>query len=220
MADVSYYIDGVNFKDYGVFVESSDGLLSKPASKAPTSFDWPDHHGEAIDLAKIYYKPRSINFKCFIVADSRDEFITKCTTFISLFAESFTRRLHVEVDAAANPLIYEVHLQSGFDIDKIWREAKMVGTFSLNLIEPEPVKRVYKYTRTGEPDKTVTMAITSSKSVNVYYGDKSHKFDINGSNANANHDYLVNGQYFIVITGDIDAISNVTTNATLVWSKL
>lgn len=220
MTDVSYYIDGVNFKDYGVFVESSDGLLSKPSSKSPISFDWPDHHGEAIDFAKIYFKARNISFKCFIVAESRAEFITKCNAFISLFDQSFTRRLHVEVDAAANPLLYEVQLHSGFDIDKTWNDSIMVGTFKLSLTEPEPVKKVYKYMRTGEPSKTVTFAISSAKSVNVYYGDKTHLFDVNGSNVNANHDYLVNGTYFIVITGDIDGISSITTNATLVWNKL
>lgn len=220
MADVSYYIDGVNFKDLGVFVASSDGLLSKPSSKSPISFDWPDHHGETIDFAKIYYKPRNINFRCFISADSRAEFISKCNSFLSLFDESFTRRLYVEVDTASNPLLYEVQLQSGVDIDKIWRDSTMVGTFTLHLFEPEPVKKVYKYMRTGEPDKTVTFAITSSKSVNVYYGDKTHLFDVNGSNANANHDYQTNGTYYIVITGDIDEISNITTNATLVWNKL
>ena len=99
-------------------------------------------------------------------------------------------------------------------------DGQMTGKFTIKLREPEPVKRVIKYTSTGEATKTVTLTITSPRLVNIYWGDGSHTFDVSGTSQVVTHNYTAKGDYYIVITGNIDEISSLTHNGTLVWSKL
>lgn len=217
--NVIYSIDGVDLKTYGVFVEGSDGLLSKPKKKKPSSNSWNEYHGEVIDLAKVYYESRDIALECFIKADDKAQFITKCNTFMSLFDQPNTKRLAVTVDGS-EPLIYELYSEDMINVKKKWSDSAMVGSFHLKLKEPEPVKRVLKYTRTGTVNKTVSITVTSSKLLNIYWGDGAHTFDVSGTGLIVTHDYSTNGTFYIVITGDIDAITSLTSTATLVWSKL
>ncbi|WGU70640.1 hypothetical protein QIU18_00330 [Capnocytophaga canimorsus] len=55
--------------------------------------------------------------------------------------------------------------------------------------------------------------------VNIYWGDGSTDFDVEGS-ITRTHDYLANGTYHIIITGDIDTITNFSSNAEVLWNKL
>jgi hypothetical protein len=217
--EVSYYLDGVDLKQYGVFIEGSDGLLSKPKKKKPFSNTWNDYHGEVIDLTKIYYESRDIALDCFIKAEDKAEFIMKCNTFLSLFDQPNTRRLAVTVDGS-EPLVFEVYSEDLINVKKKWSETTMIGTIQLKLKEPEPIKKVIKYQRTGTGDKTVSITVTSTKLLNIYWGDGAHTFDVSGTSQTITHDYSENGIFYIVITGDIDAITSLTTTGTVVWNKL
>jgi len=217
--NIVYKLDGVDIATYGVHISASDGLLSKPNFKKPTAHSWPEYHGEVVDLGKRVYDPRVIQLDCFIVADSKELFLTKCNTFLSVFDKSSTLRLSVAVDPT-KPLLYEVYLDGEMDIKKVWNDGQMTGQFTIKLREPEPVKRVIKYTRTSNATKTVTLTITSPRLVNIYWGDGNHTFDVSGTSQVVTHNYTVNGDYYIVITGNIDEISSLTHNGTLVWSKL
>jgi hypothetical protein len=216
---VKYFLDGIDLRQYGVYVSDSDGLLSKPKMKKPSSLSWPTYNGEVVYLAKKYYEPRMIKLDCFLKADSPNEFIVKLNYFLALFDQSWTRRLSVMADST-EPLLYEVYLEDGTDVKKKWNSTKMVGTFSLVLKEPEPIKRVLKYTRTSDADKTVSITLTSSKLLNIYWGDGSHTFDVSGTAQTFTHNYSSNGTFYIVITGNIDEITSLTSTAKLVWNKL
>ena len=76
------------------------------------------------------------------------------------------------------PLIYEVYAKDAIEVDKTWNDALMVGTFKLKLREPEPVKRVLKHIRVGESTKTCEITLTSTKYVNIYWGDGSVDYDV------------------------------------------
>lgn len=217
--NIAYYIDSADIKDYGVFIEGSDGLLSKPKKKKPFSNVWNDYHGEVVDLAKVYYESREIVLDCFIVADNKADFIVKCNAFLSLFDQANTRRLAVSVDGS-EPLLYEVFAEDTINIKKKWSDSSMIGTFQLKLKEPEPIKKVIKYQRTGTGDQTVSITVTSSKLLNIYWGDGSHTYDVSGTNQTVTHSFSSNGTFYIVITGDIDAITSITTTGTIVWNKL
>lgn len=219
MSEVSYYIDGVDLKTYGVYIKSSDGLLSRPKPKKRLSADWEGYNGEVIDLSKRYYESRKIKLECFIKATDPTDFITKCNVFQAVFDKAWTRRLSVSVEGN-EPLVYEVCLLDDLDIKKTWHENIMVGTFAISLTEPEPVKKVLKYTRTGEGDKTVSITVTSTKLLNIYWGDGSHTFDVSGTAQTATHSYTTNGVFYIVVTGNIDEITSLTSTGTLVWNKL
>lgn len=215
----AYLLDGVDFKTYGVFVSGSDGIMNRPKMKAPATLNWDNYHGESVDLSRKFYESREITLSCFIKADSKMDFIKKITAFEQQFDKSGTNRLVLDVHPV-KPLIYEVYCKDAIEISKEWSDELMVGTFKLKLVEPEPVKRVLKHIRVSEATKTCTITLTSSKYVNIYWGDGKVDYDVSGENLTITHNYDVNGDYFPVITGCIEEISLFETNAIVVWERI
>lgn len=219
---IVYKLDGIDIKTYGVYVSASDGLLSRPKPKVNLEVDWADYNGTVVDLTKRLYEPRDIDIDFFIKGDSQADFVLKSNTFLALFDKVGTRRLEVfvENEATPKPLVFEVYLSESVSVSKKWSSTTMVGTFSLKLKEPEPIKRVLKYTRTSTADKTVSITVTSAKLLNIYWGDLSYTYDVSGTAQVITHDFSVNGTFYIVITGNIDQIISLTTTGTVVWTKL
>lgn len=215
----AYTIDGVDFKEYGVYVSGSKGILNRPKMKTPAFLSWDNYHGQSVDLMHKYLEPREITLECFIKASSKNDFIMAVSKFQQVFDKQGTNRLVIDAHPV-KPLIYEVYCQDAIDVSKTWNDALMVGTFQLKLIEPEPVKRILKHIRVSEATKTCTITLTSAKMLNIYWGDGEVDFDIEGENVEITHDYSTNGDYFPVITGCIDEITEFDTNAIVVWSKL
>lgn len=215
----AYLLDGVNFKEYGVFVSGSDGVMNRPKMKAPATLNWDNYHGESVDLSHKFYESREITLSCFVKAESKTDFIKKITTFEQQFDKKGTNRLVIDVHPV-KPLIYEVYCKDAIEISKEWSDELMVGTFKLKLIEPEPVKRVLKHIRVNDATKACTITLTSTKYVNIYWGDGSVDYDISGDSVKIIHNYDVNGDYFPVVTGCIDEISSFETNAIIVWERI
>lgn len=217
--EIIHTIDGVNINTYGVYVSESKGLFSRPKLKAPESYSWPEYHGKVVDLAHRYYEARKITLNCFLKATSNEDFINKVSTFLAAMDQAGTRRLMVQVDEA-KPLVYEVFIPEDIDIKKKWSPSSMVGVFDIVFEEPYPVKRVLKHIRASVATKTVSVTISTPKLVSIYWGDGAVTHDISGTNQTVTHDYASDGTYYPVITGNIDEISALTTNATVVWTKL
>lgn len=215
----AYLLDGVDFKEYGVYVSGSDGIMNRPKLKSPASLKWDNYHGESVDLIHKFYESREITLSCFIKADSKMDFIKKITAFEQQFDKKGTNRLVIDVHPI-KPLIYEVYCKDAIEIQKEWSNELMAGIFKLKLVEPEPVKRVLKHIRIDESTKTCSITFTSSKYVNIYWGDGKVDYDVIGENLTITHDYDVNGDYFPVITGCIDEISSFLTNAIIVWERI
>ncbi len=216
---LSYQLDGVDFKEYGVYVSESEGVVNRPKLKNMASISWDNYHGQSVDLQHKYYEPREITLSCFIKANSKNDFITKVSTFEQLFDNAGTNRLVIDVHPI-KPLIYEVYCKDEIAITKKWNDELMVGTFKLKLIEPDPVKRLLKHIRVSDATKTCTITLTTHKLVNIYWGDGLVDYDVSGDNLTISHDYAQNGDYFPVVTGCVDEISLFTTNAIVVWNKL
>lgn len=217
--EVKYYLDGIDFAQYGVRVADSASTIGKLKMKQPFKVDWDGYHGEMVDLRKKYYQPRDIKLECYLTASDPADFISKFNAFSALFDGAYTNRLMLHVEGN-EPLPFEVYAPDGIDMKKKWNQDLMVGTFTLNLREPEPVKRVVKYTRTGDGDKTASITFTSMKMLNIYWGDGTHTFDQDGTAKTVTHDFAANGTFYIVITGNIDDIAGFSTNGTVVWEKL
>ena len=215
----AYLLDGVNFKKFGVYVSGSDGIVSRPKMKAPFSIKWDNYHGESVDLMHKFYEPREITLHCFIKANSKIDFIKRISEFEQQFDKVGTNRLTIDVHPV-KPLIYEVYCKDAIEVVKEWSNDLMVGTFKIKLVEPEPVKRVLKHIRISEATKTCRITLTTMKRVNIYWGDGTVDYDVEGENKEILHHYETNGDYFPVITGCIDEIKTFDTNAIVVWEKI
>lgn len=216
MAD--YYINGVNFTTDGVYVSKSQGIIGGIKLRQPVRHEWPDYHGEVVDMAAPRYEARDITLECFMKATTKETFLSGMQTFMARWMTGTMKRLMIVVDAA-KPLVYDVYLTMGPDVDKKWNDATMVGTFSLKLREPEPVKRVYSFVAAAGA-LSVSVTVTSTKAVTIYWGDGSVSYDITTASGAQTHSYAAAGTYYISIAGVIEDVTGVTTGATQVWSKL
>jgi hypothetical protein len=222
---VDYFIDDHKFRDFGVFVRSSSGLFDRPKFKKPLSHSWAEEHGESVDLGLMVYETRRLDLDCFFVADDVVAFSETLPVFLDLFNKN--RLLQFRVEAGeSNPLLYMVYMSDSVTVSKQFRDGKMVGTFKLTLLEPEPVKRVYKLVTTVS-GYVGDLEISGAEGhyFNVYIADKKFR-SMNGFDATENLPHLPAGTHYLVITGNItanlDSILTVqeTVTVTLLWNKL
>lgn len=233
--DVEYYVDGINFKTFGVEVSDSHGLLDALARKEPLRVDWDNYHGETVSLNRPRFQRREIRLECFIVASDNYAFVQAVNRFIAAFNKSGTVRLTCEYDGASKPLEFDVYRDEAIEVDKTWSEELMVGTFEITLIEPSPVKRVLKYICQSAGYAEFT--ITTSKKINVTWGDcdntcqistdggttwtsLTRSANIGGSAIKVRHYFASAGEYTIVIHGVIEDITSFSTDCIVVWNKL
>lgn len=230
---LAYLLDGVDFKEYGVHVSKSKGLMDGLKMKEPTKVNFDGYHGSAVDLSRPRFEEREITLECFMeVRGGKMEFVRNVQNFIKQFTAKHTNaaypnslcpaglhRLTVDIHPT-KPLLYEVYLPDATDIDKTWNDKRMVGTFTLALKEPEPVKMVLKQLCVSDATKRVSITLSTSKLINIYWGDGTTMQDVYGDNITITHDYAENGDYFIIITGVIEELENIETNAIIVWDEL
>lgn len=218
---LEYYLDGLNLKeDLGVRVSKSSGVIDGLKMKEPFKVDFADENGEFIDLEDPRFEPREITLDCWLKADGKSDFVNKMAAIEAIFRLGGTHRLMI-VTNPTKPLVYEVYAPAGIAVDKKWRDDIMIGTFSLKLREPEPVKRVLKHIVVNEASKTCSITLSSDRYFNIYWGDGSVDYDCGGGeNITISHTYATNGDYYPIITGVIDGITQFTTNAIIVWNEL
>lgn len=220
--DVEYYIDGKNFKDFGVYVSASSGLVGRLARKSMLQVDWDSYHGIVRDKKRPRYKERTVELECFIEAKSRSAYVEAVNLFFSQFDAEGNHRLKVEYSGTVKPLAYEVELIDAVDPDKQWGKFDtdlMVGKFKIKLVEDEPVKRVLRHIGSSA-NSEVQITVTSSRQLNIYWGDGTHTYNVSGTDVEVKHTYSEAGEYDIVIAGVIEDIESLTTNAIVVWEIL
>ena len=221
--DVEYYIDGRNFKEFGVYVTKSSGLNGRLKRKQTLTVDWDNYHGTVRDRSKRpIYESREISLDCMIEASGRNAFVEWCSMFFAMFDKQGTHRLKIEYDGNTKPLEYEVELLDGADPNKEWGQYNsdvMVGTFSMKLIEDEPVKKVLRHISVNS-NSVATITTTSSKLLNIYWGDGTHTCNVSGTDKTVEHTYTEPGEYDIIVTGVIEDIEKFSTNAIVIWDLL
>lgn len=222
VSQLEYYINGTNLRDFGIRVESSTGVLDLPKMKTPTSNDWADYHGKVIDLSDKRFEEREISLSCWLKASGKMDFVERVNKLYEVFREDGTQRLMISIHPT-KPLVYEVYCEDGVAPSKRWHDDKMIGTFTLKVKEPDPVKRVIRHQKLGGSTQNLTIAFKSDKMVNVYWGDGSVDYDVYGDHTGDNaltHTYADNGIYYAIVGGVIEEIEDFNTSGILVWSRL
>lgn len=229
---LDFYVDGVNFKTFGVEVSSEEGLLDELERKDPPRMEWESMHGEVVDLSRPRWQPREIKLECYIVASSNSAFIRAKNRFAAAFNTAGAHRLTCEYAGTVKPLEYDVYRIGNMEVTNDWTDDLKVGTFTVTLREPQPIKMVVKHicqsagsvawfqcnidrglsVSWGDQDTTCTVVTGSgnaSKSNNLH--------DANGNPLKVQHTYAAAGDYDIVIKGNIERITNFTTNCIVVY---
>lgn len=221
-SDVEYYIDGRNFKEFGVYVSESSGLVGRLARKEALQIEWDSYHGTVRDKKRPRYKERTIELSCFMEASGRSAYVEWVNLFFSQFDKEGNHRLKVEYAGSTKPLVYEVELLEESDPQKQWGKYDqdlMVGKFKLKLVEDEPVKKVLRHIG-GAANTTAKIKVSSSRLLNIYWGDGTHTYNVSGVDKEVVHTYAEPGEYDIVIAGVIEDITSLSTNAIVVWDLL
>nr|WP_315026094.1 hypothetical protein [uncultured Chryseobacterium sp.] len=166
MNEVEYSVNGHFFKDFNVFVSDSPGITDGLERKSVQTYDWAEYHGSSMDLRKPKYKERKFTLKCFIDAENWENLFVIFKDFIrEQFSKPGTQRLHIKpFDEEMLP--YEVYVQDDIKLEKKFRQGRMVGTFDLVLIEPNPIKRVLKTTL-----DTFKLAYEIDSETEIFFGD-------------------------------------------------
>lgn len=212
---LSWSLDGTGFLSYGVYVSASSGIVDGLKMKEPQIKDWQGDHGVFVDLSAPRYEQREIELDCFIHATGKLDFLSKITAFEKAIQKAGLRKLTLTI--SNKPLIYMVYKSESLEVKKQWSETDMFGTFSLKLIEPQPIKRLLVFTATA--GATVSLTMTTSNPINIYWGDGLQLLDAYGTSITKTHTYSNAGTYYILLAGVIEEISSFTTTANVVWSK-
>ena len=210
MGEVRYSINGKYFKDYGVYISSSDGLFDALKRKKVNTYDWAEYHGSSLDLSSPKFEAREITLKGFVVGDNWVSMKFRFDTIISELQKAGTQRLLIE-PFGFKPLPYEVYMEDSSELQKTFSDGKMVGIFTLKLIEPNPIKKVLRVN-----GNMLRLSYNSKFETEISYGNGEK--DIAYSNASLSK-VLPSGS-IVVIAGNIENISNLITDAEVLWERL
>ncbi len=231
---LDFYVDGVNFKTYGVEVSGHKGLLDELERKDPPRMDWDSMHGEVVDVSRPHWQPRDIELECFIVASDKSAFIRAKNRFMAAFNKAGLHRLTCEYAGTVKPLEYDVYRTERVEVEDNWSDDPLVGTFTIALREPQPIKMVLKHICQSANSEAWFQCHTD-KPLSVSWGDQDDTctivtgsgnatksnwlHDANGNPLKVKHTFAAAGEYDIVIHGSIEKITpnSFTTNCIIVY---
>ena len=212
MGEVKYSVNGVNFKQNNVIISDSEGIIGALDRKKITSYDWAEYHGSSPDLSAPRYEARKITLKGFVTGTNWEVMKSNYDQILSEFQKPGTQRLLIE-PFGLKALPYEVYLEDGGTLEKKFKEGQMIGFFTLKLIEPNPIKKVLSFTGTA-----LNLSYNSPTETEIFYGNGTK--DTVPGNAAMTGKPLPAGLKYIIIAGNIEGITNLTTNAVVLWEKL
>ena len=210
MGEVRYSINGKYFKDYGVYISSSDGLFDSLKRKKVNTYDWAEYHGQSVDLSSPKFEAREITLKGFVVGDSWVSMKFRFDTIISELQKAKTQRLLIE-PFGLKPLPYEVYMEDSSELQKTFSDGKMVGIFTLKLIEPNPIKKVLRVN-----GNMLRLSYNSDTETEISYGNGEKYI----AYSNASLSKVLPSGSIVVIAGNIENISNLITDAEVLWERL
>ena len=211
MGEIVYSLNGKKFKDYGIYISASDGLFDELKQKKQETYSWAEYHGQVFDVTqKPKFEPREITLTGWIMADDWEEMQSNFDSVFGEFRKAGKQRLLIE-PFGISTLVYDVNLKDGIDLKKTFKDGQMFGYFSLKMIEYNPVKKILTITGTS-----LSLAFKTPKwvEVNIDGAITTHKGTVSITRP------LAAGKHYISIAGNIEEITGLTTNATVLWQRL
>lgn len=142
MAELVWSLNGKFFKDFGIYISSSNGLLGELKPKKQESKDWPEYNGLMLDLTKSnLYESRQFDLTGWVIGEN---WLDMLSNFIEVFGElrkPGKQRLLLDV-FGEKTLVFDVRTENEIELKKDFRNNTMVGTFNVKLIEHNPIKKI------------------------------------------------------------------------------
>ena len=216
---IKYSLDGIDLTAFGIHISGSRGVLDLPSLKQPQAYDWSDYHGVIVDLEKPRYNTRSMIFDASVVTsgdagtnESMLDFTQKVNAFCAAVSKSGLRQLLVFI-TPEKPLVFMVYMKDSMDVEKKWKDQQMYGKFQIKFEEPEPIKRIIKYT-----GSQASITFRSGDMFNIYWGDGKVDYDVSADTLKTvTHNYVSTGTYYICFSGNTDSLTEFSTNGTAIW---
>lgn len=215
---IIYELGGLNLNTADIVINSATGILDQPELKERKSQDWNEAHGLIIDRSAPRFKERNIALNFTFVAANSTTMTTTIASISNALRSAGLKMLKITLpDLTDKPLIYYVALNGTIQYNRKYTGGAIVVNGTINLIEPEPQKKIYK--ATGKVAASLTTSSTAP--INVYFDEANIVFDVQGASQTNSHTFTTNGDHYVVITGDIDNLTvNSVTNLTSVWTLL
>lgn len=212
MTRIIYTVAGVDLANYGIVVKSADGLMDLPKPRGRTVQEWTDTHGQMISTRRPLYSSREIKLSCAMPCEGLGDFAQKATAVKELFMGGDLITLTAAIGGTLLPFL--VYVDDEISFARKWAGGKLIASFTVKLIEPEPLKRVYMATAAS-----VELTISTPTPVNVYWGDGKTQYD--ASSGAISHAYI-DGKtsHIVIITGNINNLTSTLTNSSLLWNLL
>ena len=133
---MSWKIDDILFQSYGVYVQSSKGVLDLPKLNVPFH-DWEDENGVEYIPGTVLpatRREREIRLTCLMTAGNRADFESKVYAFWSVLKAEGLRV--ISCDYLSEPV--EVYVRKEISIRALtaYNESSQVGKFNLYLTVP------------------------------------------------------------------------------------
>lgn len=142
MAEVIYSLNGKFFKDFDIFISSSDGLFDGLKPKKQNTYDWAEYSGIASDInQKKIFEPRKFTLTGFVKGSDWDEMLTNFWAVFGDLNKVGRQRLLIE-PFGVKTLVYDVTNEESIDIKKTFKDGESYALFTIKLIEQKPIKKI------------------------------------------------------------------------------
>lgn len=207
---MSWKLDNIDFKDYGVFVSKSSGVLDLPRL-LNDGYNWLDQFGKDYfdSPENLKYADRDIVLNCWIAGTNFANFKTKVAAFYSALVAVGTRTLTTPYNTIQNVIV-----ENGINLvrETSYVMGENIGTFTLRfkVLGDEEYKLMTVYTGDGNV-RGVFKYGKDARHSKSFQGDNSLSFmaEFNSMQTFGRGDYILwkNEKYYSLEYPQIDKYS-------------
>jgi phage-related protein len=206
---MTYKINGTDISTLGVIVTDFSGLFDALEAKSVKTYDVASQHGVMVRNDGIRYKERTITLELLVIADTAASVISTIEGLMLSHSRIRLERIN-EFDVKVWDCVYDKESSREYYHENAER-------FTIVLIEPAPIKNVYKSTG----NFSITSAPTSGSTQQpllISCGDYSL---LENKRAGTHTHTYTDGydSHYVIVSGVLDEVTlSGLTNLTLLYS--
>ena len=206
---MTYKINGTDISTFGVIVTDFSGLFDALEAKSVKTYDVASQHGVMVRNDGIRYKERVINLELLILAENAAQVISNIETLMLAHSRIRLERIN-EFDVKVWDCVYDKESSREYYHENAER-------VSIVLIEPAPIKKVYK--STGNFSLTsAPKSGTTQQPLLISCGD----YTLLENKRTGTHTHTYTDGYdshYVIVSGVLDEVTlSGLTNLTLLYS--